>query len=71
MVPPKPRTEGQQLRDMLMSESIPVFDAEIPRLAAFEKAAAEGVPVYSVKDDRNAARAWLAYEAAGKEVTRG
>jgi chromosome partitioning protein len=71
MVPPKPRTDGQQLRDMLTSEGIPVFSAEIPRLAAFEKAAAEGVPVYSVKDDRNAARAWEAYEAAGKEITRG
>ena len=71
MVPPRPRTEGQQLRDMLIGEGIPVFTAEIPRLAAFEKAAAEGVPVYSVKDDRNAARAWNAYEAAGKEISRG
>jgi chromosome partitioning protein len=42
-----------------------------PRLAAFEKAAAEGVPVYGVKDDRNAGRAWDAYEAAGKEITNG
>jgi chromosome partitioning protein len=71
MVPPKPRTEGQQLRDMLISEGIPVFTSEIPRLAAFEKAAAEGVPVYEVKDDRNAARAWDAYEAAGREVING
>jgi chromosome partitioning protein len=71
MVPPKPRTEGQQLREMLISEGIPVFKTEIPRLAAFEKAAAEGVPVYSVKDDRNAARAWDSYEAAGKEITHG
>jgi chromosome partitioning protein len=29
------------------------------------------VPVYGVKDDRNAARAWDAYEAAGKEIIRG
>ena len=71
MVPPKPRTEGQQLRSMLVGEKISVFTAEIPRLAAFEKAAAEGVPVYSVKDDRNAARAWEAYEAVGKEITHG
>jgi chromosome partitioning protein len=71
MVPPKPRTEGQQLREMLISEGIPVFKTEIPRLAAFEKAAAEGVPVYSVKDDRNAARAWATYEAAGKEIAYG
>ena len=71
MVPPKPRTEGQQLREMLTGEGIPVFTAEIPRLAAFEKAAAEGVPVYSVKDDRNANRAWDAYQAAGKELING
>ena len=71
MVPPRPRTEGQQLREMLISEGIPVFEAEIPRLAAFEKAAAEGVPVYSVRDDRNAARAWGAYEAVGQEIIGG
>lgn len=71
MVPPKPRTDGQQLRDMLVEQSVPVFEAEIPRLAAFEKAAAEGIPVYDVKDDRNAGRAWDAYLSAGREVTRG
>ena len=71
MVPPKPRTDGQQLRDMLTAQGIPVFKAEIPRLAAFEKAAAEGVPVYGVKDDRNSVRAWDAYEAAGKEIIGG
>ena len=71
MVPPKPRTDGQQLRDMLTGEGIPVFASDIPRLAAFEKAAAEGVPVYAVKDDRNAPRAWDAYEAAGKEIIHG
>jgi chromosome partitioning protein len=69
MVPPRPRTDGQQLRDMLIDQGVPIFITEIPRLAAFEKAAAEGVPVYSVKDDRNAARAWDAYEAAGREIT--
>jgi chromosome partitioning protein len=71
MVPPKPRTDGQQLRDMLTGQGIPVFASEIPRLAAFEKAAAEGLPVYGVRDDRNAARAWEAYEAAGKEIVGG
>jgi hypothetical protein len=38
-VPESVATDGQQLRDMLVSERIPVFNAEIPRLAAFEKAA--------------------------------
>jgi chromosome partitioning protein len=71
MVPPKPRTEGAQLRQMLVEQEIPVFKAEIPRLAAFEKAAAEGVPVYGVKDDKNAQRAWKAYEAVAKELLHG
>jgi chromosome partitioning protein len=71
MVPPKPRTDGQQLREMLRAEGIPVFGSEIPRLAAYEKAATYGVPVYSVKDDRNAARAWEVYEAAGREIVGG
>jgi chromosome partitioning protein len=70
MVPPKPRTEGDQLRAMLIENNVPVFTAEIPRLAAFEKAAAEGIPVYAVKDHR-AARAWKAYEAAGKDMSSG
>jgi chromosome partitioning protein len=66
-VPPAPRTEGAQLRAMLSGEGFPVFGSEIPRLAAFEKAAAGGVPVYDVKDER-AARAWEAYESVGKEI---
>src|ERR1700710_108766 len=68
MVPPKPRTEGKALRDMLMENEIPVFKGEVPRLAAFEKAAAEGVAVGAVLNDRNAARAWAAYVAIGKEI---
>jgi chromosome partitioning protein len=71
MVPPRPRTDGQLLRAMLVSQGIPVFGAEIPRLAAFEKAAAEGVPVSEVRDDRNAARAWEAYASVGNEITHG
>lgn len=68
MVPPKPRTEGKALREMLIENEIPVFKGEVPRLAAFEKAAAEGVAVGAVLNDRNASRAWAAYVAIGKEV---
>jgi chromosome partitioning protein len=71
MVPPKPRTEGEQLRAILTEQGIPVFQAEIPRLAAFDKASTAGVAVYDVKADRNAQRAWRAYEAAGKEIING
>jgi chromosome partitioning protein len=66
-VPPPPEPEGPQLRAALTAQDIPLFAVDIPRLKAFEKAAAAGVPVYDV-DDTRAKRAWQAYEAAGKEL---
>jgi chromosome partitioning protein len=66
-VPPPPEPEGSQLRAALTAQDIPLFAVDIPRLKAFEKAAAAGVPVYDV-DDTRAKRAWQAYEAAGKEL---
>jgi chromosome partitioning protein len=70
-VPPPPEPDGPQLRAVLQGEGIPVFDADIPRLKSFERAAAEGVPVYAVQQDARAKRAWQAYEAVGKEMTDG
>lgn len=71
MVPPKPRTEGKQLRDMLLSEGIPVFKGEIPRLAAYEAAAARGVAARDLpRNVKNSNRAWSAYEAIGKDILR-
>jgi chromosome partitioning protein len=69
-VPPPPESEGLELRKALAAQGIPLFAVEIPRLKAFEKAAASGVPVYAVKDVR-ATRAWEAYVAAGKELLHG
>lgn len=59
--------EAAELRAALTGMNIPVFETEIPDLAAFDKASAQGVPVYAVNDDR-AARAWGAFEALGKEI---
>jgi chromosome partitioning protein len=70
-VPPPPEPDGPQLRAVLQREGIPVFEADIPRLKSFERAAAEGVPVYAVQQDARAKRAWQAYEAAGREMTNG
>jgi chromosome partitioning protein len=70
-VPPPPEPDGPQLRAVLQGQGIPVFDADIPRLKSFERAAAEGVPVYAVQQDARAKRAWQAYEAVGKEMTDG
>ena len=66
-VPPPPEMEGSQLRRELAGQGIPLFAADIPRLKAFEKAAAQGVPVSLIEDPR-AKRAWEAYEAVGKET---
>jgi len=67
-VPPPPEPEGLALRKELESEGIPVFAAEIPRLKAFEHAAAAGVPVSSLPADLRAKRAWEAYQTVGKEI---
>jgi chromosome partitioning protein len=69
-VPPPFEPEGRELRAALTAQGIPLFAVDIPRLKAFEKAAAAGVPVYGVKDVR-AMRGWEAYEAAGKELCNG
>jgi chromosome partitioning protein len=66
-VPPPPEPEGPQLRAEIVSQGLPLFAAEIPRLKAFEKAAASGLIVNQVNDPRSG-RAWAAYIAAGKEL---
>jgi chromosome partitioning protein len=70
-VPPPPEPDGPQLREALKRNGYPIFTAEIPRLKSFERAAAAGVPVYAVKHDPQAQRAWQGYADAGKEITDG
>jgi chromosome partitioning protein len=67
-VPPEPEQDGPQLRAALQRKGISVFTADIPRLKSFERAAATGVPVYAVKNDAQAKRAWQSYEDAGREI---
>jgi chromosome partitioning protein len=69
-MPPAPEPEGAELRALLTRERVPLFRAEIPRLKAFEKAAAQGVLVADVTGDRRAVRAARAYAAAGKEILK-
>jgi chromosome partitioning protein len=71
MVPPPPEQDGPQLRATLQGRHYPVFKAEIPRLKSFERASAAGVPVYEVKRDDMAMRAWRGYEDAGEEIANG
>ena len=60
-VPPLPEPDGRLLRAELFRQGIPIFQAEIPRLKAFEKAAALGVSVSEILDDPRAKRGWEAY----------
>lgn len=60
--------ESAELRALLKTIGAPVFQAEIPRLKAFEKAAAAGGIAIDA-GDRQAERAWAAYVAVGRELT--
>ena len=61
------KKEADELRAALNNNKHPTFKTEIPDFAAFDKANAQGVPVYGVTDDR-AARAWESFEAVGNEI---
>jgi cellulose biosynthesis protein BcsQ len=67
IIPPAPRLTGQQAREALSAEGIPLFQHGIRRFAVYEKAALEGLPVYQVKD-RSSKIAWREYQEVGKEI---
>jgi len=67
IIPPKPNKDAEEARALLEELELPVFDAQIPRLIAFQRAALQGRPVYEV-DDPRAASAWEEYERMGKEI---
>lgn len=68
-VPPAPSHDGDEARDYLTGEGLPVFKAQVRRLAAFGKAALAGDLVRDVRDPR-AVLGWNDYAAAGKELSR-
>lgn len=65
--PPRPSHDDDDARALLAELELPVFEAQIPRLVAFQRAALRGVPVYQVQDAR-AEAAWQEYMRAGKEI---
>ena len=67
IVPPKPNKAGVEARSALESAELPIFESSIRRLAVFQKAALEGVPVYAVKDSYSAI-AWQCYADVAKEI---
>jgi chromosome partitioning protein len=66
-VPPWPVRSGKKARRELDAIGVSLFEAEIRRREAFQKAANEGVPVYDLRE-RGARQGWEDYESVGREV---
>lgn len=67
IIPPKPSRDGEEARAMLGEKKLPLFQSEIRRLVAFQKAALGGMIVSQVQDAR-AAQAWEDYTKMGSEI---
>jgi chromosome partitioning protein len=65
--PPPPSKDEARAREVLTEAGVPLFKASIRRLAAFQKSALDGIPVYAVKDVR-APQAWSDYVKVAKEI---
>jgi chromosome partitioning protein len=66
-VPPRPSRDGEEARKLLLTQKLPIFNGEIRRRVAFQKASLMGVPVHGVNDPR-AMDAWADYQAIGEEI---
>lgn len=67
IIPPNPNKAGEEARTTIINAGFPVFKSGIRRLAVFQRAALEGVPVNTVKDPY-AQIAWRCYAEVGKEI---
>jgi chromosome partitioning protein len=67
LIPPPPSKTGTEAFATIKKAGLPIFKSGIRRLAVFQKAALEGVPVNAVKDPY-AATAWNCYVEVGKEI---
>ena len=67
IVPPNPNKAGAEARTALLTAELPLFETGIRRLAVFQKAALEGVPVHAVKDSYSQI-AWQCYVDVSKEI---
>jgi len=67
IIPPTPNKAGEEARTTLLNAGFAVFKSGIRRLAVFQRAALEGVPVNAVKDPY-AQIAWQCYANVGKEI---
>ena len=64
-------TDEKDARDFLTSQGVPVVKGRIRHYKAYEKAFVAGVPVFQIKQDKNAKIAWSDYVTAIEEVVDG
>lgn len=67
IIPPKPNRSGAEAKLAFRNAKIPILKTGIKRLAVFQRAALEGVPVNAV-NDAYAQVAWRCYAEVGKEI---
>lgn len=69
LVPPPPNKQGEDLRETLKKNEIPVFDTMVRRTVSFAQAAEKGVLVHQTgKRDSTSLEAWQDYEKVGQEI---
>ncbi len=68
-IPPKPRRDAEEAREMLSEAGLPLFQRGIREGVAFQKAALAGVPVNAVPDPR-ARMAWRDYQHIAQEIVK-
>ena len=68
IVPPRPMTDGERARAMIVKAGLPLFTSEIRRTVAFERSALDGVTVDQVKGNDTAGLAWRDYERVAEEI---
>jgi chromosome partitioning protein len=69
-VPPPPRKDGDDAREMLTDAELPILKGRIREFVAFQKAALDGAVVSKV-NDRRAGIAWNDYLLVAKEIFNG
>lgn len=67
IVPPRPMPDGDNARTAIVAAGLPIFDAEVRRTVAFQRAALTGVTVDQVRSDVSHL-AWMDYERVGEEI---
>lgn len=67
LIPPKPSKAGDEARELFKSAGLPMFDAGVRRLAAFQWASTQGVTV-DATSDKLSGIAWDCYKQVGGEI---